>query len=113
MVCSVQSHSQEPDQLRPKITCQIVICFLQAPSNLENRMTVCMGYTATTPTRASRKTPPREGRKAMQGEQHSKFEITLIRQTGTNSSDFSLKSTSNSRKPELPVPKNQIYDVIH
>ncbi len=31
-------------------------------------MTVCMGYTATTPTRASRKTPPEGGRKAMQGE---------------------------------------------
>ena len=35
---------------------------------LENRMTVCMGYPAMTPKRESRKTPPRGGRKAMQGE---------------------------------------------
>jgi len=35
---------------------------------LENRMTVCMGYPAMTPKRESWKTPPRGGRKAMQGE---------------------------------------------
>ncbi len=36
--------------------------------NLDNRMTVCMGYPAMTPTRESRKTPPEGGRKSMQGE---------------------------------------------
>ena len=36
--------------------------------NLENRMTVCMGYPAMIPKWESRKTPPRGGRKAMQGE---------------------------------------------
>ena len=36
--------------------------------NLENRMTVCMGYPAMTPKWESRKTPPEGGRKAMQGE---------------------------------------------
>ena len=35
--------------------------------NLENRMTVCMGYPAMTPKWESRKTPPEGGRKAMQG----------------------------------------------
>ena len=36
----------------------------------------------------------RGGRKAMQRERHPKFEITLIRKTGTNSSDFVLKFIS-------------------
>ena len=36
--------------------------------HLENRKTVCMGYTAMTPTRESRKTPLEGGRKSMQGE---------------------------------------------
>ena len=36
--------------------------------NLENSMTVCMGYPAMTPKWESRKTPPEGGRKAMQGE---------------------------------------------
>ena len=36
--------------------------------NLENRMTVCMGYPAMTPKWESRKTPPEGGRKSMQGE---------------------------------------------
>ena len=37
------------------------------PLDLENRMTVCMGYPAMTPKWESRKTPPEGGRKAMQG----------------------------------------------
>ena len=57
-------------------------------------MTVCMGYPAMTPKWESRKTPPEGGRKSMQREQHSKFEITMIRKTGTSSSDFTLKFTS-------------------
>ena len=41
--------------------------FVAVPaSHLENRMTVCMGYPAMTPYRASRKTPPEGGRKSMQ-----------------------------------------------
>ena len=36
--------------------------------NLENRMTVCMGYPAMTPKCESRKTPPEGGRKAMRAE---------------------------------------------
>ena len=48
----------------------------------------------------------------MQRERHPKFELTLIRKTRTNSSDFALKFTSYFLKPELPVPKNKIYDVI-
>ena len=38
------------------------------PLDLENRMTVCMGYPAMTPKWESRKTPPEGGRKSMQGE---------------------------------------------
>ena len=39
------------------------------PLDLENRMTVCMGYPAMPPPQwESRKTPPEGGRKAMQGE---------------------------------------------
>ena len=93
----------------PKYFCFIVICFLQAPSNLENHMTVCMGYPAMTPKWESRKTPLKGGRKAMQGERHPKSEITLTRKTRTSSSDFALKFTSYFLKPELPVPKNKIY----
>jgi len=46
--------------------------------NLENRMTVCMGYPAMTPPQwESRKTPPEGGRKAMQGErQDVDFPVT-------------------------------------
>ena len=40
----------------------------KSATNLENRMTVCMGYLAMTPKWESRKTPPEGGRKAMQGE---------------------------------------------
>jgi len=36
--------------------------------NLDNRMTVCMGYPAMTPKWESRKTPPEGGRKSMQRE---------------------------------------------
>ena len=39
--------------------------------NLENRMTVCMGYPAMTPKWESRKTPPEGGRKTMQGERQN------------------------------------------
>ena len=39
--------------------------------NLENRMTVCMGYPAMTPKWESRKTPPEGGRKSMQGERQN------------------------------------------
>ncbi|MFR3585326.1 MAG: hypothetical protein ACLTV3_03675 [Faecalibacterium prausnitzii] len=39
--------------------------------NLENRMTVCMGYPVMTPKWESRKTPPEGGRKAMQGERQN------------------------------------------
>ena len=46
--------------------------FVAAPaSNLENRMTVCMGYPAMTPKWESRKTPPEGGRKSMQGERRN------------------------------------------
>ena len=72
--------------------------FYKPSSNLENRMTVCMGYPAMTPKRESRKTPPEGGRKPMQGERHPKFEITLIRKTRTSSSDFALKFISYSLK---------------
>ena len=61
-------------------------------------MTVCMEYPAMTPKWESRKTPPEGGRKSMQGERHSKFEITLIRKTGTSSSDFTFEFTSKSLK---------------
>ena len=131
MVCSIQNIFQEaeaslpvfpwvppkihwkPEGMLPKNFCFIVICFLQAfiePWKPNDRLHGIPGHD---PDKESRKTPLKGGRKFMQGERHLKFEITTIRKNGTNSSDFSLKSTSNSRKPELPVPKNQIHDVIH
>ena len=61
-------------------------------------MTVCMGYPAMTPKWESRKTPPEGGRKTMQRERHPKFEIMLIRKTGTSSSDFAFEFTSKSLK---------------
>jgi len=49
----------------------------KSATNLENRMTVCMGYPAMTPKWESRKTPPEGGRKAMQGErQDVDFPVT-------------------------------------
>ena len=61
-------------------------------------MTVCMGYPAMTLKWESRKTPLKGGWKAMQRERHPKSEITLIRKTGTSSSDFALKLTSHFLK---------------
>ena len=52
------------------------------------------GIPGDDPARESRKTPPEGGRKAMQGERHPKFEITLIRKTRASSSDFALKFIS-------------------
>ena len=46
--------------------------------NLENRMTVCMGYPAMTPKRESRKTPPRGGRKSMQGERRTQYQLVKM-----------------------------------
>jgi hypothetical protein len=61
-------------------------------------MTVCMGYPGHDPDKESRKTPLKGGRKAIQRERHPKFEITLIRKTGTSSSDFTFEFTSKSSK---------------
>ena len=77
-----------------KISSWLWYAFYKPSSNLENRMTVCMGYPAMTLTRRAGKTLLKGGRKAMQRERHSKFEITMIRKTGTNSSNFTLKFTS-------------------
>ena len=41
-------------------------------------MTVCMGYTATTPTRENRKTPPEGGRKAMRGERRTQYQLVKM-----------------------------------
>ena len=46
--------------------------------NLENRMTVCMGYPAMTSKRESRKTPPRGGRKSMQGERRTQYQLVKM-----------------------------------
>ena len=112
MVCSIQNIFQEaeaflpvfpwdstkihwkPEGMLPKNFCFIVICFLQAfiePWKPHDRLHGIPGHD---PEKVSRKTPPRGGRKAMQRERHPKFEITLIRKTRTNSSDFALKFTS-------------------
>ena len=77
-----------------KISSWLWYAFYKPSSNLENQMTVCMGYPAMTPKWESRKTPLEGGRKPMQRERHSKFEITMIRKTGTSSSDFTLNFTS-------------------
>ena len=90
----VRFSPSKPDLIRPKNTCLIVICFLQAfiePWEPNDRLHGIPGHD---PARESRKTPPKGGRNTMQRERHSKFEITLIRKTRTNSSDFSLKFTS-------------------
>ena len=90
----VRFSPSKPDLIRPKNTCLIVICFLQAfiePWKSNNRLHGIPGHD---PDKESRKTPLKGGRKAMQRERHPKFEITLIRKTGTNSSDFVLKFIS-------------------
>ena len=91
------THSK-PDLIRPKNTCLIVICFLQAfiePWKSNDRLHGIPGHD---PDKESRKTPLKGGRKAMQRERHPKFEITLIRKTGTSSSDFTFEFTSKSSK---------------
>ena len=90
----VRFSPSKPDLIRPKNTYLIVIGFLQAfiePWKPHDRLHGIPGHD---PARESRKTPPEGGRKSMQRERHPKFEITLIRKTGTSSSDFALKFTS-------------------
>jgi len=61
-----------------------LVCFVTAfllpfcPLDLENRMTVCMGYTAMTPKWESRKTSPEGGRKAMQGERRTQYQLVKM-----------------------------------
>ena len=96
----VRFSPSKPDLIRPKNACMIVICFLQLliePWKPNDRLHGIPGHD---PARESRKTPLEGGRKSVQRERYSKFEITLIRKTGTSSSDFSLKFTSKSLKTE-------------
>ena len=46
--------------------------------DLENRMTVCMGYPAMTPKWESRKTPLEGGRKSMQGERRTQYQLVKM-----------------------------------
>lgn len=88
----------KPEGMLPKYFCFIVICFLQAfiePWKSNDRLHGIPGHD---PDNESRKTPLKGGRKAMQRERHPKSEITLIRKTGTSSSDFALKLTSHFLK---------------
>ena len=108
MVCSIQNIFQEaeaflpvfpwvspkihwkPEGMLPKNFCFIVICFLQLliePWKPHDRLHGIPGDDQ----KESRKTPLKGGRKSMQRERHPKFEITLIRKTRTNSSDFCLE----------------------
>ena len=41
-------------------------------------MTVCMGYPAMTPKWESRKTSPEGGRKAMQGERRTQYQLVKM-----------------------------------
>ena len=94
----VRFSPSKPDLIRPKNTYLIVICFLQAfiePWKSNDRLHGIPGHD---PDKESRKTPLKGGRKAMQRERHPKFEITLIRKTGTSSSDFTFEFTSKSSK---------------
>ena len=64
------------------------------PLDLENRMTVCMGYPAMTPKWESRKTPPEGGRKAMQGErQDVDFPVAEKNDVVKLTTSFSVAST--------------------
>ena len=94
----VRFSPSKPDLIRPKNTYLIVIGFLQAfiePWEPNDRLHGIPGHD---PARESRKTPLEGGRKSVQRERHPKFEITLIRKTGTSSSDFTFKFTSKSSK---------------
>ena len=90
----VRFSPSKPDLIRPKNTYLIVICFLQAFIEPWEPNDLLHGIPGHDPARESRKTPLEGGRKSMQRERHPKFEITLIRKTGTNSSDFVLKFIS-------------------
>ena len=59
--------------------CCVAIFLLPNPApHLENRMTVCMGYPAMTPKWESRKTSPEGGRKAMQGERRTQYQLVKM-----------------------------------
>jgi hypothetical protein len=46
--------------------------------HLENRKTACMGYPAMTPKWESRKTPLEGGRKSMQGERRTQYQLVKM-----------------------------------
>ena len=61
-----------------KISSWLWYAFYKPSSNLENRMTVCMGYTAMTLKWESRKTPPEGGRKSMQRERRTQYQLVKM-----------------------------------
>ena len=96
-----------------KIFVRLWYAFCKPPLNLENHMTVCMGYTAMTPQgRAGQRrregvgSPCREnGTSNLKSRWYAKPEATVP--------VFLWNPLQTLRKPELPVPKNQIYDIIY
>ena len=65
-----------PEKAKAELVCFVTAFLLPFCSlNLENRRTVCTGYPAMTPQWESRKTPPEEGRKSMQGERRTQHHV--------------------------------------
>ena len=78
----VRFSPSKPDLIRPKTLVWLWYAFYNSSSNLENRMTVCMGYLAMTRRRAGKRRRER-GRKSMQRERHTQYQLVKIRGRAT------------------------------
>ena len=75
--------------------------------NLENRMTVCMGYQAMTPKCESRKTPLERGRKSMQRERRKNNDILFhFRKDDLPMTKLTRSSRNKSTLRRLRKPTN-------
>lgn len=109
----VRFSPSKPDLIRPKNTYLIVIGFLQAfiePWEPNDRLHGIPGHD---PARESRKTPLEGAGNSCRENGISNLKSRRYAKTEPVVPISLLNSLQNPQKPELPVPKNKIYDVIH
>ncbi len=106
VVCSIRRRSpnrtycvrftpSKPDLSGPKNSFESVISYQQDTNwTLKTAWPSAWDTRPWPPSGRAGKRRRKGGRNTMQRERHPKFEITLIRKTGTSSSDFALKFTS-------------------
>ena len=67
-----------PSRKMVRLGCCVAFLLPNPAPNLDNRKTVCMGYTAMTPQGRAGKTSPKGGWKAMQGERHTQYQVVKM-----------------------------------